>query len=81
MFEHVPDPLARLEALEYNLQTMNNDKMQLVNAINHQARAMELMSQQIKHLITTSQIQDQQIKLLQESLPKPVNLMQQLGFK
>ena len=74
------DPLARLEALEININALNQDKMQIVTAVNHQAHAIDLMSKQIAALIDTIKIQDNQIKTLSNQLGI-VDIRKQLGFK
>lgn len=80
MFEDMPDPLARLEAIELNINMLNNDKMQITLAVNHQAHAIELMSKQITALIDTIKIQDNQIKNLSNQLGI-IDIRKQLGFK
>ena len=80
MFENTPDPLARLEAIEININGLNQDKMQITQAVNYQAQAINLMSKQIAALIDTIKIQDQQIKLLQNQQGL-IDIRKQLGFK
>ncbi len=80
MFDNTPDPLARLEAIELNLNGLHLDKMQITMAVNHQAQAIELMSKQIAALIDTIKIQDQQIKSMKNEMGI-VDIRKQLGFK
>ena len=80
MFNDIPDPLARLEAIEINLNGLHSDKMQITCAVNYQAAAIELMSKQIAALIDTIKIQDNQIKMLSNQLGI-VDVRKQLGFK
>lgn len=80
MFENVQDPLARLEALEININSLMHDKMQMVSAINHQANAITLLNQQVAQLIELNKIQGNQISILRQQV-NPGGFAQQLGFK
>ena len=65
MFNPAFDPMMQLELLQSKIDALNNDRHQLVNAINHQANALRLLNQQVAALIEQGRIQDDQIKLLQ----------------
>ena len=68
MFNPDFDPLMQLEIHQAQIDVLNNDKRQLVIAINHQATALRLLNQQVAALIEKSNIQDDQIKLLQAQI-------------
>lgn len=72
------DPMETLENLQTQVGILNADKLQLVTAINHQAKALELMSKQISSMVEHSNIQDRQIKLLQAQMQN-VSVIQNLG--
>jgi hypothetical protein len=78
MFNPQYDPMEKLEMLEIQVSTLQHDKMQLVNAINHQASAIGLMNKQVAALIEKSRIQDNQIRLLQTQLQN-VSVIQTIG--
>lgn len=77
---HNFDPLELLQNLQASVMQLQADKMQLVSAINHQANAMQLLNKQMANLLETTQIQDQQIKLLGVQLQN-VGLINSMGFK
>jgi hypothetical protein len=77
---HDFDPLEALQNAQVAIMQLQADKMQLVQAINHQANALQLLNQQVSNLMETTKIQDQQIKLLGVQLQN-VGLINSMGFK
>jgi len=64
MFNTDFDPLARLEALEININALNSDKFQLMKAFNHHVELIELLNKQMANLSEQIKIQEEQIQLL-----------------
>jgi hypothetical protein len=76
---HDFDPMEMLNTLHASIMQLQADKLQLVNAINHQANAMTLLNKQVSNLQETIKLQEQQIKLLQVQLHN-VGLINTMGF-
>ena len=58
------DPLAQLEQLTHQVNTLTANNQQLVNALNHQANALKLLNQQVALINNNLRLLDSQQQLL-----------------